>query len=33
MCERFSRFKNPEVSEEMQVAHLAAMERELRSRG
>ena len=29
VCERFTRFKNPETSEEEQSAHLAAMKREL----
>ena len=32
MCERFSRFKNPEVSDEIQAGHLTAMEQELRAR-
>lgn len=32
ICERFTRFKNPETSEEQQSAHLMAMERELRAR-
>jgi hypothetical protein len=32
VCERFTRFKNPEHSEEEAAACLAAMERELRAR-
>jgi hypothetical protein len=32
MCERFSRFKNPDVSDEIQAGILAAMEQELRAR-
>ncbi|MCX6696255.1 MAG: hypothetical protein NTV84_01580 [Methanoregula sp.] len=32
MCERFTRFKNPEMSEEEQSVHLSAMERELLGR-
>ncbi|NMB77674.1 MAG: DUF3795 domain-containing protein [Methanomicrobiales archaeon] len=31
-CERFSRYKNPEITEEEAAASLAAMEKELRSR-
>ena len=32
MCERFTRFKNPEVSDEVQADIIAAMEKELRVR-
>lgn len=32
VCERFTRFKNPDVSDEEAAAGIAAMERELRSR-
>jgi hypothetical protein len=32
VCERFTRFKNPEMSDEQAAAGLAAMEKELRSR-
>jgi hypothetical protein len=32
MCERYTRFKNPEMSDEQAAAALAAAEKELRSR-